>query len=250
MLIALGLVACVTAPAPPPGSAGGRAEMDVDGDGLVTEAELARATAALFAGLNGDRDGFLGPEELAAVPPEPLRGVDANGDGRLSSAEVMARRLDALLAADRDGDGRLSAAELAGAGPGPLPPQPGTSLGAPAAPEPADPVERRRLDYERLSTIEQADLQRRIHAQQLFEQWKQQAGAPAEPGSLADRSGPEIRVASAQRMLMALGYYAGPADGLLGPTTQAAIARFQSEQGLPPTGDVSTILLEHLRQAL
>jgi hypothetical protein len=236
------LAACATArqsgSQPPVASA-----MDVDGDGLVSEAELARAAATAFAGLDANRDGFLEQAEYQARPT----GADANGDGQLSFAETMARRLDELAAADRDRDGALSAVELAKVGPG-LPV--GIAPAASSTPRPADPAVRRELAYARLSAMGEADLQRRIHAQQLFEHWKRQAGTPVEAASTADRGEAEARVASAQRMLMAIGYYAGPSDGLLGPTTRAAVGRFQAEQGLPPTGDVDPLLLDRLRSAL
>jgi hypothetical protein len=242
LLMVFALAACATArqpdsqpPVAPP--------MDVDGDGLVSEAELARAAATAFAGLDANRDGFLDRGEYQ----DRSTGADANGDGQLSFAETMARRLDELAAADRDRDGALSAVELAKVGPG-LPA--GTAPAASSTPRPADPAVRRELAYARLSAVGEADLQRRIHAQQLFEQWKRQAGTPVEAASTADRGEAEARVASAQRMLMATGYYAGPSDGLLGPTTRAAVARFQAEQGLPPTGDVDPLLLDRLRSAL
>lgn len=43
-------------------------------------------------------------------------------------------------------------------------------------------------------------------------------------------------VAAAQRALAALGYDPGPADGVLGPRTRAALAAFQRDRGLPATG--------------
>jgi hypothetical protein len=242
VLMVFALAACATAwqPGPQPLLA---LPMDVDGDGLVNEAELARAAATAFAGLDANRDGFLEWAEYQAAPT----GADANGDGQLSFAETMARRLDELAAADRDRDGALCAVELAKLGPG-LPAA--TAPAASSTPRPADPAVRRELAYARLSAMGEADLQRRIHAQQLFEQWKRQAGMPAETASAVGRGEAEARVASAQRMLMAIGYYAGPSDGLLGPTTRAAVARFQAEQGLPPTGDVDPLLLDRLRSAL
>lgn len=41
-----------------------------------------------------------------------------------------------------------------------------------------------------------------------------------------------------QKRLIALGYNTGPLDGLWGKKTQAAIQRFQRDQGLPTTGDL------------
>jgi peptidoglycan hydrolase-like protein with peptidoglycan-binding domain len=45
-----------------------------------------------------------------------------------------------------------------------------------------------------------------------------------------------IRVSQAQRALNALGYTAGPVDGLFGPRTEAATLRFQRSRGLPVNG--------------
>ncbi|MEM6679707.1 MAG: peptidoglycan-binding domain-containing protein [Pseudomonadota bacterium] len=49
---------------------------------------------------------------------------------------------------------------------------------------------------------------------------------------------PAIPVRQAQAGLTALGYAVGPVDGVLGPRTSAAVARFRDRQGLPakPSG--------------
>jgi hypothetical protein len=51
-----------------------------------------------------------------------------------------------------------------------------------------------------------------------------------------------------QTRLNALGFDAGPADGLIGPRTRDAIRRFQSDRGIPPTGAITFDLLERLRE--
>lgn len=72
--------------------------IDVDGDGIITKAELRKAIVA-------------------------LRKLDADGDGNITRAEVSpmggpmgdpAQMVDRLLQGDRDGDGKLTAEELPG----------------------------------------------------------------------------------------------------------------------------------------
>ena len=64
------------------------------------------------------------------------------------------------------------------------------------------------------------------------------ASSPAEdPGQV---------VANVQSALQEQGYYQGDIDGILGPQTRAALAEFQSAQGLEPTGAVDEPTLETL----
>src|ERR1035437_1222880 len=49
-----------------------------------------------------------------------------------------------------------------------------------------------------------------------------------------------------QRALSSRGYYRGPIDGEIGRGSQRAIARYQQEQGLRVTGDISPSLLRSL----
>jgi Ca2+-binding EF-hand superfamily protein len=85
---------------------------DTDGDGLVSEAELARDAAAGFSGLDSDGSGTLTPEELGPHEPERFERVDADGDGALSFSEVMTHKTRALEEGDENGDGRLSFDEM------------------------------------------------------------------------------------------------------------------------------------------
>jgi len=57
-------------------------------------------------------------------------------------------------------------------------------------------------------------------------------------------------VARAQRGLTALGYKAGPADGIPGRKTRAAIRAYQKKAGLSVDGAVSLDLAEHVEQAV
>jgi peptidoglycan hydrolase-like protein with peptidoglycan-binding domain len=54
-------------------------------------------------------------------------------------------------------------------------------------------------------------------------------------------------VREVQRRLQALGYQAGPVDGLFGPRTRSAVAWFQIKHRVPPTGVVDGATLSVLR---
>ena len=56
-------------------------------------------------------------------------------------------------------------------------------------------------------------------------------------------------VANVQSALQQQGYYRGEIDGVLGPQTRAALAEYQSAQGLEPTGLVDEPTLENLGMA-
>lgn len=57
-------------------------------------------------------------------------------------------------------------------------------------------------------------------------------------------------IAEAQTLLMALGFYQGAVDNVLGPETRAAISRFQASEALLPNGIVDFDLLQRLRKRL
>lgn len=52
--------------------------------------------------------------------------------------------------------------------------------------------------------------------------------------------------ASVQAALARRGYYHGPIDGDIGPGSRRAIARYQADHGLRPTGSISSSLLRTL----
>lgn len=96
------------------------ADLDVDGDGKITEAELkARAealVAARLAEVDGDGDGTVTVDELKA---RILAGIEARAGGRAlgaraadpaTMASTMAERM--IAARDSDDDGALSGEEL------------------------------------------------------------------------------------------------------------------------------------------
>ncbi|MEL6373437.1 MAG: peptidoglycan-binding domain-containing protein [Pseudomonadota bacterium] len=59
-----------------------------------------------------------------------------------------------------------------------------------------------------------------------------------------------LRVAqTVQRSLAALGFYAGDADGIIGPATRRAIISFETAQGMRPSGRISGRLVRRLARA-
>lgn len=50
-----------------------------------------------------------------------------------------------------------------------------------------------------------------------------------------------------QRALAELGYYDGPVDGDIGPMSRLAIANFQADNGLEPTGIIDETLVDYLQ---
>lgn len=60
------------------------------------------------------------------------------------------------------------------------------------------------------------------------------------PGSQA------VIIAQIQEQLMRMGMYPGPADGIPGPLTEDAVAAYQSQHNLQPTGQATEDLLVHM----
>jgi Ca2+-binding EF-hand superfamily protein len=85
---------------------------DTDGDGWISEAEMARDAAAGFSGLDRDRSGTLTPDELAPHDPARFARVDRDGDGKLTFNEVMTFKIEAFEKADKDKDGYMSYQEM------------------------------------------------------------------------------------------------------------------------------------------
>jgi hypothetical protein len=57
---------------------------------------------------------------------------------------------------------------------------------------------------------------------------------------------PDPTVTAAQTALRQLGYYNGPADGLFGPATRDAVARYQTKKNLSVTGSLTSDTLQAL----
>ena len=76
-------------------------------------------------------------------------------------------------------------------------------------------------------------------------------GAPADDYSDqgaydAPKEGTDSPVSAAQTRLARQGYYRGEIDGLMGPETRRAIMRYQSDNGLAPTGQLNDETLQSL----
>ena len=80
-----------------------------------------------------------------------------------------------------------------------------------------------------------------VRAQRMAREWRPKDGAQS-PSSLpdTDADGDALRrMVAIQRALARLGYDPGPADGISGPRTRAAIRAFQAAAGLPVDGLMS-----------
>ena len=103
--------------------------LDSDGDGELSAAEIANASAALLT-LDKNGDGKLSAAEIMPLPPSGtnqfgfrpppggkhpvppiVAALDTNGDGELDATEI-ANASASLLKLDTNGDGKLSRDEL------------------------------------------------------------------------------------------------------------------------------------------
>jgi Ca2+-binding EF-hand superfamily protein len=96
------------------------AALDADHDGLISEAEIANAAAALKT-LDKNRDGKLtddevSPDWLRVFVAQGMIQFDTDGDGRISKEEMSSPRANpfrgTLEAADRNHDGYVTEEEL------------------------------------------------------------------------------------------------------------------------------------------
>jgi Ca2+-binding EF-hand superfamily protein len=85
---------------------------DTNGDGFVSEGELARDAAVGFSALDKDRSETLTPEELGPHDPAAFALVDRNGDGVLTFSEVMTNKTRGFEDGDKNRDGLLSFEEM------------------------------------------------------------------------------------------------------------------------------------------
>src|SRR5262249_33444280 len=74
--------------------------------------------------------------------------------------------------------------------------------------------------------------------------------APAGPDAGATPAPSQVNVLGLQKALQKLGFYAGALDAVMGPPTQDAVKRFQTANGLPADGIVNPITQAALANAL
>jgi len=102
-------------------------ELDIDGDGLLTEKEMLARRAAQFAETDTDGDGLLSAEEMVEkarqafaerIQPGVARRIarqDENGDGMISPEEMgppEGRGARMFSRLDENGDGGISEEEF------------------------------------------------------------------------------------------------------------------------------------------
>ncbi len=108
-------------------------QMDTNGDGTITRAEVELQAIESFGKSDTNADGFLTQEELKAAheahraemkakkaeredkmaekSAERFAAADTDSDGRWNQAEYVAHRLEPFAKVDTDGDGNITAAE-------------------------------------------------------------------------------------------------------------------------------------------
>ena len=68
----------------------GGENLDTDGDGRITLAEMQATSAARFARMDANGDGVLNADDRAAVGAEMFAQADTDGNGELTAAEMKA----------------------------------------------------------------------------------------------------------------------------------------------------------------
>lgn len=103
----------------------GFAELDTNGDGMLSVAEMKAQGDARFAAMDANGDGVITADEIGAHSAQMaaqrsakmfermLQWRDVDGDGGLSQAEMDGNQAEKMFArADADGDGAISAEEF------------------------------------------------------------------------------------------------------------------------------------------
>jgi hypothetical protein len=88
------------------------AAADLNGDGLVDEAEVVNDAIVGFVAADEDADRTVIAPDLDPADHAAMAGVDVDGDGRLTFAEVMEMKLEQFRSADTGGDGALTLDEV------------------------------------------------------------------------------------------------------------------------------------------
>lgn len=107
-LFYLYVIACAALACVPIGWAA--AEMDYDGDGLISEEEFRNYAAKEAASADVNGNGILDRDEYELSNAEAA-AMDTNKDGAIQAAEFQASLIQAFKRMDKNGDGRLDAGE-------------------------------------------------------------------------------------------------------------------------------------------
>ena len=103
------------------------AELDTNGDGDISKAEIEAHRAAMFAEADTNSDGALSPEEMIAhheakmaerkakMQARMFAKMDADGDGAISVEEFDSRPMRGFDRLDADDDGVITEEERAAA---------------------------------------------------------------------------------------------------------------------------------------
>jgi hypothetical protein len=85
------------------------ADVDQNGDGIVSEAEYVAHMDGIFEVLDEDNSGWISYAELEILLDEDERAnIDPNRDGRITKAEYDAQMARDFELADQDGNGVLN----------------------------------------------------------------------------------------------------------------------------------------------
>lgn len=96
--------------------------IDVNGDGVISNAEYGNVQAARWSQIDRNGDGYLGEDDFPRAAASRARAqlaeiahLDTDGDGRISQSEFINGPAPVFVNADQDGDGALSQPEVAAA---------------------------------------------------------------------------------------------------------------------------------------
>lgn len=113
-----------------PGNSGNKPQVDANGDGAISKAEVAAMQAEQFGKLDLDGNGEVSADELtehtlnrqrqriARMAEMQVKRLDADGDGGVSEEEFTANAQKGFDQRDKNSDGKLTRDEMrAQAGP-------------------------------------------------------------------------------------------------------------------------------------
>jgi len=97
MLLSITIAVCVVAlKGVAMAQANGLRELDANGDGVITKAEVQSGLAAQFQMMDADHNGVLSKDEFVNARTVAIERLDADGDGQITRSElrsaIMSRR--------------------------------------------------------------------------------------------------------------------------------------------------------------